>query len=412
MSTPIDRASDPFDPRSRAFRVDPYPAYDFLRRHSPVHQRPEKNDWLVSRYSDVVALLKDPRLGYARPPGQETLSNAGAGPYKALLERTLRAQHLWLNFQEPPDHTRIGMLLQGTFHPDNRSSLRARLQLLADRHLDRALDRGRMDVVNDLAGPVTSTIICDIVGVPEGARRKLEHLTREIHYLLDVDQTQIGRDRGMLAMMALTELVHQLISGRRRQGKVDDDLISVLLRAESEGQISEVEVLAQCSMVLVVGQINSKLLISNGAFTLLKNQDKLRALRARPDLLDSAINELLRFETPTQVVSRHALEDVQVNGTLIRKGENVRLLIGSANRDPEAFVDPDVLDITRAPNLHVSFGHGVHYCLGAMLARLEAHVTIGTLLRRLPSIRFAEAEAEWEDMFVMRGLRSLPVVFG
>lgn len=404
-------ACEQFDPRSPAFRADPYPVYEVLRRESPVHHRPAKNDWLVTRYADVVALLKDRRLGLASPSAQDEASDPGGGPYKLLIARTLQALRLWLNFQEPPDHTRLGVVLHGSFHPDDRSMLRARIQRLADRLIERAVERRAIDVVKDLAGPLTSAVIEDILGIPESARKKLQHLTHEIHYLLDLDRTPGARERGLLALMALTEYFNGLIAERRSDHRDQDNLISVLLRAKDRGEISDLELLAQCTMVLVIGQINSKLLITSGVFTLLNRPEQLRLLRARPELLDTAINEVLRFEAPTQVVSRLALEDVLVGETLVRQGSIVRLLIGAANRDPGAFQDAAVFDVARTPNPHVSFGHGLHYCLGAMLAKLEAHVTIGTLLRSVSSMEIAEGGVQWEDMFVMRGLRSLPVVF-
>ncbi len=181
MTTAADRTFDQFDPRSQAFRIDPYPVYESLRRHSPLHYRPTQSDWLVSRYSDVVALIKDRRLGFIPPPQQREERNAQGGPYGVLRARALQTLRLWLNFQEPPDHTRLGQLLQRSFHPDDRSSLRARVQLLADRSIDRAIERGGMDVVRDFAGPLTATVICDILGVPESPRKKLQQPTHEVH---------------------------------------------------------------------------------------------------------------------------------------------------------------------------------------------------------------------------------------
>jgi pimeloyl-[acyl-carrier protein] synthase len=400
-----------FNPRVPAFRANPYPTYEALRRQSPIHYRADHSDWIITRYAHVAALLKDDRLEHRVYKDDDSRIAPNGDRVLDLRQGSIKLRQLWFADQNPPDHTRLRKPFHGAFCPSQIAKLHGRMQELTDAALDRVMPQGQMDIIHDLGHPLSFAITCDILGIPDEARPALQRLTRGLHSVLGVGTTSATREGGLMAMMGLTQYFRSCITRWRAHPPAVDNLICALMRAQVEGHLSEEEMLSQCSLILIAGQVSSQHLIGNGVLALLRHPDQLQMLRRQPELLDTAVSELLRYDVPTQSVLRIARIDIEIAGKTIHRGEVVRLVIGAANHDPEIFLDPDRLDITRQPNPHLSFGSGIHYCIGAGLATLEAQVAIGTLLGRLPRLSLQTKTLHWEDTSGIRGLKSLPVIF-
>ncbi|WP_328304450.1 cytochrome P450 (plasmid) [Streptomyces sp. NBC_00435] len=372
------------DPYSPEFMTDPYPTLDVLRAHQPVCpvKTPFLGDaWLVSRYDSVRATLADPRMGRRDPEDPED------GP--ASLD------------SDPPDHTRLRRLLQKTFTHRRIQLLRPRVQELVDSMVDAFADRGGAELLDELAYPLPIAVICEMLGVPESDWAEVRSRTAKF-----IDG-EIPQNR-FEAYVATHEYIVGLVAAKREQP--GDDLVSALLAArDGEQRLTEEELVNLLVMMVVAGFITTTNLIGNGVHALLTNPDQLRLLIEKPELIDSAVEEFLRYESSFSVVSVIPQEDVEIDGVLVAKGEKVLASCHGANRDPERFTDPELLDITRSPNPHIAFGHGAHHCFGAPLARLEAQLAIGTVVRRLAGLRL-DGEAAWRGG-VLRGLHTLPVAF-
>jgi cytochrome P450 len=317
---------------------------------------------------------------------------------------------MWLVNCDPPEHTRLRKVLHDHFSPAHVTALRARVEALADRSIDRGATQGGMDIVRDLGRPVAFTVIGDLLGLPGDDHPALGRLTAELALGTDLDVDATLRERGILAMMGLVRYFRAPVA-RRPADLAPAPLIDALRGALADGHVSEAEVLAQCSFMLLAGSVTSQLLLGNGLLALLRHPDQLALLREQPALLPRAIEELLRYDTPVHVSRRMALTDIEIRGEAIRQGQMVNLILAAANRDPAMFPDPDRLDLTRAPNPHLSFSHGLHHCLGAALARLTAGVVIGTLLRRIPHLSLQPDAVRWEETYILHGPASLPVAF-
>ncbi|MBI4561578.1 MAG: cytochrome P450, partial [Candidatus Rokubacteria bacterium] len=292
--------------------------------------------------------------------------------------------------------------------------MRPHIREIVDGLLDKVQDAGTMDVIADLAYPLPITVICEMLGVPGSDRNRLRGWSLDIARSLDAIGLPADPEvvaRGVVARRALAEYFRDgLIAERRKRPQAD--LLSALIAAEEQGdKLSEGELLATCNLLLVAGHETTVNLIGNGLLALLRHPDQLNALREAPSLIESAVEELLRYDGPVQRTARIPNTDVEIDGRKIAKGEMVVALIGAANRDPAHFPDPDRLHITRGASDHVAFGWGIHFCLGAPLARAEAQIAIGTLLRRVPGLTLATTAPEWRETSVLRGLKALPVAF-
>lgn len=389
---------------------DPYPFYRRLRAEDPVHRTP-MGFWVLTRYDDVVTVLRDQRFGRK---GFESLLAAiyGSGADQPGIVTSML-------FRDPPDHTRLRALVNKAFTPRVVEGMRPHIQEIADRLLDQVQDARAMDVIADLAYPLPVIVICEMLGVPVSDRNRFRQWSLDIARSLDAIGMQafgvlLDTDvvaRGNAARHALTDYFRSgLIPERRKRPQAD--LLSALIAAEEQGdRLSEAELLATCNLLFVAGHETTVNLIGNGLLALLRHPDQLRALWEDPSLIESAIEELLRYDGPVQRTARIANADVQIDGTTIAAGEMVVALIGAANRDPARFPDPDRLDITRGATDHIAFGWGIHFCLGAALARVEAQIAINALLRRMPKLALATPALEWRETSVLRGLRALPVAF-
>ena len=389
-----------FNPFLPEFIENPFPVYHRLRSEDPVHESP-MGFWVLTRYDDVAGMLRDARFGRK---GFDTLLQARFGEAGFDLS---------MLFRDPPDHTRLRALVSKAFTPRVVEEMRGRIQEIVDALLDRAQDVGRMDVIADLAYPLPLIVICEMLGVPTENRDLFRRWSVDIARSLDAIALPTEPEvieRGTAARHALADYFRGLIAERRRRPKAD--LLSDLIAAEEQGdKLTEGELMATVLLLFVAGHETTVNLIGNGTLALLRHPVELRALRADPGLIGSAVEELLRYDGPVQRTGRMPNTDVALGGRTIRKGALVLGLIGAANRDPAHFPDPDRLDITRGDNRHLAFGWGIHFCLGAPLARLEAQIAILALVRRLPRLALATARLEWRRASTLRGLTALPVTF-
>ena len=404
--TPKRTATPPlFNPLSADFIRDPYPAYERLRTTDPMHLTP-LGLYLASRHAEVGAILRDKRFGKDFV-GRTTRRY---GP-EIMNEPVFRSMRHWMLSQDPPDHTRLRGLVVKAFTARRIEDMRARIQSIVDDALDRVAARGHMDLVGDFAFRLPVMVICDMLGIPQEDRDVFFVRERTAGRLLDpVPLTRAEIDAANASHRASTAYFHRLFELRRRQP--GDDLTTQLVQAEQDGNmLSNEELTANIILLFGAGHETTVNLIGNGLLALHRHPDQLALLKRRPDLIGNAVEEFLRYDSSVQLTGRVALEDIaDVGGKRIPRGESVLCLLGSANRDPAAYPDhPDRLDITRPDIRPHSFGGGIHFCLGAQLARIEAEVAISTLLRRLPDLRLDDAQnPEWRPTFVLRGLMRLP----
>jgi cytochrome P450 len=406
MNEPAQAATAPlFDPLSPEFIRDPYPHYERLRRTDPVHITPH-GMYLASRHAEASLVLRDKRFG----KDFVERSTRRYGP-KIMEEPIFRSMSHWMLQQDPPDHTRLRGLVVKAFTARRVEDMRPRIQEVVDQTIDRVAERGHMDLIEDFAFRLPVTIICDMLGIPEEHREVFYTGSRDGGRILDpVPMTPAEIAQGNAANLMAQMYFQQLFELRRRNP--GDDLTTQLVQAEEDGsKLSNEELTANIILLFGAGHETTVNLIGNGLLALHRNPDQLALLKANPALITNAIEEFLRYDSSVQLTGRVALEDIDALGAKkIPKGETVLCLLGSANRDPAVYPDrPDRLDITR-PNVRpLSFGGGIHFCLGAQLARIEAEIAISTLLRRLPELRLDDAgNPEWRPTFVLRGLKRLP----
>jgi cytochrome P450 len=323
-------------------------------------------------------------------------------------------EHLskWVSQVNPPDHTRLRRLVSIAFTPRVVETMRPRIQAVADALIDNVEAHGRMDLIRDFAYPLPATIISEMLGVPSEDQDQFRRWSDDIMTFVGASGLTLSQiaEKANQSLHELTDYFEDVIRECRAQPR--EDLISALVAAkELEDSLSAQELVAMCSQLLVAGHETTTQLIGNGIWVLLQHPDEALKLREDPDLITSAIEEVLRFEGPSQRQTRLACEDIELGGRLISKGSAVLMMLGAANRDPEEFPDPDQFDVCRKPNRHVGFSSGIHFCLGAPLARLEGAIAITTLLRRLPALRLVTQDIQWLENMSLRGIKSLPVAY-
>jgi cytochrome P450 len=394
-----------FNPLSPDFIRDPYPHYERLRATDPMHVTPF-GAIVASRHAEVSLVLRDKRFGKAFVDR----SIRRYGP-DIMAEPIFRSMSHWMLQQDPPDHTRLRGLVVKAFTARRVEDMRPRIREVVDQTLDAVIDRGRIDLIADFAFRLPVTIICDMLGIPEEHREVFYTSSRTGGRILDPVPLTPAEIAEANASNAIAKMYfEQLFELRRRQP--GDDLTTQLVQAEEDGsKLTNEELTANIILLFGAGHETTVNLIGNGLLALHRNPDQLARLKARPDLITNAVEEFLRYDSSVQMSGRVALEDIEdLGGSRIAKGDNVLCLLGAANRDPAVYPDrPDSLDITR-PNVRpLSFGGGIHHCLGAQLARIEAEIAISTLLKRLPGLRLDDAvNPQWRPTFVLRGLKRLP----
>jgi cytochrome P450 len=386
-----DMRSDFADP---AFQADPHPEYARWRRETPVRRvllPSGVETWLVTRYDDARQALSDPRLSKAFPL-------QGADPITAATSRHMLSA-------DPPDHTRLRRLVSGAFTARRIEALRPRIEEITDELLTALGGHDRVDLIDAFAFPLPIQVICELLGVPAADQDRFRAWTTVIV------SGSVNRDQLPAAMQAMATYIRELIAERRTHG--GDDLLSGLIEVRDAGdRLSEDELSSMVFLLLIAGHETTVNLIGNGVQLLLADRGRWDRLRADPALLPSAIEEFLRFEGPVETSTyRFATEDLELGGSAIRAGEPVLVSLLAANRDDGRFPESDELQLDRTQNPHLAFGHGIHYCLGAPLARLEAQIAFGKLLARFPDLELAvpAEQLSWRPGYLIRGLHDLPV---
>ncbi len=394
-----------FNPLSPEFIRNPYPHYERMRATDPMHLTP-LGMYVASRHAEASLVLRDKRFGkeYAERSARRY------GP-KIMEEPLFKSFGLTMLQQDPPDHTRLRGLVVKAFTARRVEDMRPRIQQVVDETLDRIVPQGKMDLIEDFAFRLPVTIICDMLGIPDEHRELFYTGSRDSGRILEPVPLTPEEIKQGNARSAMSEMYFQQLFELRRKSP-GDDLTTQLVQAEEDGsKLTNEELTANIILLFGAGHETTVNLIGNGLLALYRNPDQLALLKAKPELITNAIEEFLRYDSSVQMTGRVTLEDIDdLGGKRIPKGESVLCLLGSANHDPAVYPDhPERLDITR-PNVRpLSFGGGIHFCLGAQLARLEAEVAISTLLRRLPDLRLDDAEnPEWRPSFVLRGLKQLP----
>jgi len=388
---------------------DPYPTYARLHGEGPLHYLDVGGKWAVwsiFSHAECASIAKDPRLSAKR--AQQMLLPLPLSKQSEFSELA-RMLSLWLIFMDPPEHTRLRKLLNKGFSAAAIEALRPQVETIVDQMLA-PLQRGsQVELMNEFANPMPVRIILEMLGIPHELRDTFVDWSRAIAVFRGnpnrtVEEATAAQD----ALVQLTDFFRKTVA-ERRQNK-GNDLISLLIDIEEEGEVlTEEELYAQCIALLFAGHETTRNLIGNGIYTLLRHSQEAAELRERPDLIRSAVEELLRYESPVQFTARVLKEDIVVCGQPIRKGWTVLCMLGAANRDPKQFKEPGQLDLKRLNNQHLAFSAGIHACIGAQLARLEGQIAIMNLVQRFPEMRLAGPKPEWASTFGFRGLKSLPV---
>ncbi|MER5551945.1 cytochrome P450 [Streptomyces sp. NPDC002793] len=395
-----------FDPWSPAFVADPYPAYAALRATGRAHYFEPTRQWLVPHHSDVSGLLRDRRLGrtylhrFSHEEFGVTVPPAAHEPFHTLNG------HGILDL-EAPDHTRIRRMVAQAFTPRRVEALAPTVERLAAGLVDGFVEAGGGDLLSAVAEPLPVAVIAEMLGVPEADRGLLRPWSAAICGMFELNPPEETARAAVRASVEFSGYLRELIGARRADP--GPDLISGLIAAhDDEDRLTEQEIVSTCVLLLNAGHEATVNATVNGWWMLFRHPEQLAALRGDHSLLPTAVEELLRYDTPVPMFARWVLDDIEIDGTVIPRGSQVALLFASANRDPERFADAETLDLSRQDNPHISFGAGIHYCLGAPLARLELRASFGELLRKAPGMRVT-AEPEWNPGYVIRGLRGLEV---
>lgn len=403
MDSPADTAAAPaVDMRDPAFRDDPHPLLCSLRERGRV-SRDVIGLWLVCRHADASAGLRDNHL--SREPWRSPVYRQ-LRPYLAdsALERTT---HQWMLLNDPPKHTRLRRLVQGAFKPPVVAALRQRIEAITDELLA-GVDAAGFDLMKTLAQPLPVRVICDVLGLPAEDFAQTKQWSDTLALIVEPVSR---REQRVASNRAAEEMVAYLrghIEAHRARPR--DDLLSLLVHAHDDGgTLTEEELLGNLILLFIAGHETTTNLIGNGMLTLLRHPQQLQRLRAEPALLPTAVDEMLRFEGSVNMVARHVVQPYAVGDTVIPPEAVVYFMLGPANRDPAVFADPEVFDVGRQPNPHLAFGAGIHYCVGAPLARLEAELAFGRLLRRWPAVQLADPTPRWRKLINLRGLETLPL---
>jgi pimeloyl-[acyl-carrier protein] synthase len=396
-----------FNLLSSAQRANPYPTYRQLQTKDPVHWSELAQAWFLSRYDDVMNVMRDPRFSVV---GALERSNKRMGVKWDPRSPFIRVSSRWMLMVDPPDHTRLRGLINKALTPRAVERMRQRITEVTSNLLDAVQDSGRMDVVHDLSGPMPVIVFANFFGLPPEDHQQLKLWANTIGMAIDPVFGPELLERIDQAVGEAIQYFEHAIEERRRDPH--EDLLSALVAAEDAGdKLSQEELMSTCILLLVAGTETTTNLIGNSVYALLRNPGQMRRLREDPSLIETAVEEFLRYETPVQLTGRVAGEDVEMQGKQIRKGQPVGLLMGAANRDPAEYKNPEQLDLSRTPNRHSAFSLGPHYCVGAPLARLEAQIALTAILERMPKLQSRTSDYQWRETLNNRGLLKLPVVF-
>ncbi len=406
LSEPADQTPEPtlhqiLGVRLEVLVADPYPLYRRLRAEAPLYHDERSGSWVVTGYAEVTAMLRDPRFIAERPlfPDPEIAA------LQPILER-------WMALQDPPEHTRLRQSFNKFFTPRRVADLGPRIAEITRELLDKVQAAGSVELIQDLAFPLPVSVIALLLGVPRERHADLKRWSAALAFLSEPPGVATFEHliQTREAAVEFADYLRLLVEEKRRAP--GDDVLSVLLLGEDQGErLSVDDLIANAILLLFAGHETAVNLIGNGVLSLLRHPDQLALLRENPGLIRSAVEELLRFESPIQTTTREVAEDLTWSGHEIRRGEVVLLVLGAANRDPLQFPAPDRLDITRTDNRHLAFGAGIHFCIGASLSRLEGQLAIPALLGRMPELRLADRRMEWHPWESWRSLTKLPLAF-
>lgn len=410
-------------------RANPYPFYAQLRAQDPVYWDEELGFWVLTRYADIAAVYTDDR--FSRAQGLMSNFRRLAESEQRIAEPVYRSFSKTMFYADPPYHTHLRGLMNNAFTPRRVEQMRSYIQRIVDELLDQVQANGHMDVIHDLAYPLPVMVIAELLGLPTNDRARFKGWSDDLFSILGtVRHSPQLMERAAQSLAEMTAYVTELSRARREQPR--DDLLSVLLSIVDEDeqlecphhaqgtltydhgtttQLTQEELVANINILLSTGHETTTHLIGNGLLALLQNPDQMQKLRDQPALVASAIEEMMRYDNPVQITYRSAIEDVEINGKQIHKGDLINSILGSANRDTERYTDPDRFDIIRNEGRHLNFGLGIHFCIGASLVRLEAEIAFNTVLRRFPNLCLATDSLDWQEHPVFRGLKTLPVSF-
>ncbi len=400
---------DPLNPMTDEFIQDPYPFYQRMREQDPVFWGDKSKQWLLTRWDDCNSVIRDISFGKKFQPAQRSWFTKMLKPEHFPL---LGASTHFMLRQDPPDHTRLRGLVNKAFTPKMIEQLRPHIETISNRLIDQVASVGEMNLMTEFAFPLPVTVISEMLGVPPQDLHKIKNWSTPITFAFDLGG---GMDLGKLlaankAIGEFIEYLRPIANDRRKNPK--DDLISALVQAEEEGnKLTEDELLANCVLLLLAGHETTVNLIGNGVHALLSHPDQLALLKEKPELMPQAVDEILRWNSSVQLVRRVVMEDTELRGKKLKKGDLMVLFVGAANRDPEMFSDPDKFDITRKDSKYLSFGAGIHHCLGWSLAKTEGEIAFATLLKRLPNLKLKNDRVQFRPHPALRGLKELWVTY-
>lgn len=405
-----------FNPRSFDFRQNPYPTYDYLRTHFPIYYRAQQNDWILTRYIEIEEVLKSPHFcrSASLSESSSTVIQKNSLINKLLLKRMESEEliGLWMLMRKPPAHNRIRQVFQSHFGPQQIRRLKTSAQIQTAHLIEVAFAKGSLDVIHDLATPLSLDLSCQTLGIlKQHQHPQLPQWIDDLSTMLDLDASRGSKERGLLAISNLANYFKECTTTRYEKTQGQDSLIASLVKAQADNRLSQEEVIANCILLLIAGSATTKHLLSNSILVLLKHPTQLKLLQTTPSLMPAAIAEVLRYECPVQSVSRTASSNTQLANQTIYKGQPVHCIIAAANRDPAKFSNPNEFSITRSHNPHLSFGRGIHTCIGLHLAQSVAEATVSKLIQQIPNLSLATKEIDWENTYITRGLKSLPVTF-
>jgi cytochrome P450 len=396
-----------YDPTDPAVRRDPYPTFARLQDEDPVHWSPALRTWVVTRYDDVRDVAMSGDLSPNRlKPFYASLKDEHR---RSMLAEVMRYLSVWLVFRDPPEHTRLRRLLNGVVNPRVVAGMRPAVRRVVDEVLDRVHGRDTFDFASEVAALVPAWVILDMLGIPRDRFDEIKGWSDDIRAFIGTSRAEPARyERVQRGTHAMAAFFREQIALRRAEP--GDDVISRMISATDEaGTLSEDELVGTCILMLFGGHETTTSLLTNAVNALLDHPDQLARLRDEPGLIDSAVEEFLRYDGPSNSIARVVAHEHEIGGRVLKPGERVYAMVAAANRDPRQFADPQALDLGRNPNRHLTFGSGIHFCLGAPLARLEGQACVAAVLERFPTLARGDGDTEWLDAMVMRGMTRLPL---
>ena len=396
-----------YDPTSEAIRRNPFPLYESLQEHDPIHWSPAVRSWIITRYDDVRQVVMSATMSSDRlRPFYEALRDER----REILAGVMRYLNEWLVFKAAPEHTRLRKMMNAVFSLQLIQSLEPQIRRTVE-DLFAQVERGRtFDFVKDVAVLLPAYVILDMMGLPRSDFRMIKEWSDDLRLFIGTSRTDENKYQKARSGADHMSAYFRGVIALRRASPTDDVISKMMAARDEQGPLNEDELVAMCMLVLFGGHETTTNLLGSAVVALLEHPDQQQLLRSNPHLMDSAVEEFLRYDGPSNSIARVVAVDHELHGKPLRAGDRVFAMINAANRDPRRFERPHDLDVRRSPNRHLTFGQGLHFCLGAPLARLEAKACVSTLLARFPSMSFGQGEVNWMDALVMRGPSSLPLV--